>query len=610
MVRSVIALAMIGFLQLCIVRFDLSMTTYLLVGILGGWTYMLRRYLPPSTAAVLAVAIYFALNILLYLTPLVTHRGITLPVSLVVHTAILGVGFMALRRTVRPNMPSGTRTSYAMDAFIVISAVAVALFVLLPFLHVSAAERINMLSMGEDNVSHFALHHSIVESGTLAYQNNESGLISALRYYPQGLHAFYASNTHYLYGTTPTTQQIITSHILQITLTYVYLFVMILLIIKTLLLELVDRVQNTRIIALTWAALSPFAFLYIGLGFMFYLFTFGFHSQIAAYALALLPVLLLTGAAMPVILSLAILCLLLIAVSFTWFFVLPIAATGTMVYIFLHRKRLHAKQPILAALVLGLVGGAVALMPIIIDQRHSHGGGGLLLGGAVWKIQPIVFVMVTVMGCVVPLLYDLPRIFAKRKLLVRPTYLAVTVLLAASFAFSMLIGAYQVHKIHQHSYYYYKSLYLVVVLLAMLASITAIHTLSSTAKTITGLRQQSLFFLIIAGFGLAITAYVKPSDYVLAYKNRTLTTYLDSSAIRLAIDTSVQSDVLYPDSCQSYARYMTTRWVGSILLNDNDARHIYATAMLNDTYGEQVEFLSASEAVILQTANCDKPLVP
>lgn len=573
-------------------RFDTSNLLIIWMLIHAYWFSLFNRRLDIVGSVIFTVLLSFSLTTAAYAVAYFLHIAV-LPYLIIVVHAILASAVTALG--IYPRLkPSVPRYSDLPNIALLTSGVFLAAFLIRPFfIAPSTTVRVNRLSIGEDNISHFALHNSIYHNHSFAYDEKASGLINALKYYPQGLHAYYASNTSFLFGNDAPTAKVINSHILQISATYA-LFIVSLVYLGMRLAKKKLQPINTMLVA----GVIPSLVVASGLGLLFYLFTYGFHTQIFTYYLLLvLPLVFLERFSDQE--KYALLLLIILSICYTWFLVLPVMVGAALALLFVQK----CEKPNHLLIAIGVAVAILSLLPIYEQQAFASGGSGIFTDGAVWRLQ-----ITNLLSVLLPALAVIVMFWKGREMTGKRIKPVAIILLLSIFGL-LLIGALQYYEKNRLSYYFYKSEYMVYAFSFVLLIFIILSILSGVYGA---LKKSSMVWLpvtviVVVGSLNYIFGFYSHNDYVQAYAHSNLLTYTDPTAINDALSKTPPKDILYPDTCESYSRYITMRWVGAILLKDNDRRHIYLTGMLDNIPNENSSYLKGSDALILNTPNCDKP---
>lgn len=540
---------------------------------------------------VTSYALFFVVNILIVL--LLNKFDFPFEVAWLLGLYSLPLAFIIYRR--RDTLLTGQRYFSLSDG--VILGLAAVLFVLLinP-LRGTYPEMLRMLSMAEDNASHYAMVHSNTTHKGYTYfmDSEESGLVPSLRIYSQGLHINMAINSLIVAGPSTIEQPfLIKSFVVQICTILCSLFMAILLCIQ----QLSRRFIKDRTLAIGLLATSPALIYYIGFGTNIYMFEMGFHTQIAAYSLLLLGLLWLSLEQVSLRLKLFVGAALLVGISFCWFFLLPVAGASFALWAWFTRKAVlqQWKRTPYDVLMLGALGLS-ALVPFIID-RINHNTTSLNTPGGV------LIIILPIMGlyCCLGLLYllTLKRLELNRQ----PLLQLILVVLLFNGLFAAAIAAYQLTTAGALAYYFYKTLFLFPILGILLSALFIMHyapNLKLTHQLNRG--RLSILCLLVFGFSYLFSFNLNTAAYTKFYLEEKLTYHLDANLLAPLVEanktvTAPQKDYDFVvfDGCQPFKTYILQRWAGALLLKDGDKnRETLYQALLDDQAPESYIHSSTS----------------
>ena len=590
-------LAVLALLLLSWSRFGFSLWFFVLAVISLYWYALSRQYFDIILSIFSVAVLFSAINTATYFLGHSVGFQIT-PLLILLSHIISALILWFFGKKLRPFKP--IENSDRIGQYLLLLGGGLLLgFLILPFFSVTPIERINLLSIGEDNISHFALHHSVFEHGFLAGTVNP-GVIPGLRDYPQGLHALYATITKLLFGQNPSLNEIVNSHILQMSLTYCFFIVAL----GYVAYRLIIKGCQQRVRHLAGLAALPLMGI-VSLGIVFYLFTHGFHTQIYSYFLLLLVPLVYEEVAEDNA-RYFILSIIFALLCYSWFILIAAMGLYMLLMIFLKQSRFPSIKALLLATPFLLLGA----LYFTLRPAAQHGGGSaLLLGGAVVPVQLFDFLIVLAGGVLcLAVLRIVPKFKATR------SYAAsLTAFFLAICAEIILIGVYQQIKIHRFAYFYYKSVYLpyalLLILTLVLGIIIVIYFVEQQKKYL--IPYNLLILAIVGMLSTAVVIKLYNQPYPRGYWNKTLITAVDSSAIATIYTSQAPpKDIIYPDTCESYKRYITMRWVGALLLNDSKERHDYLVSFLNSISNENQDYFTqdiVNGALLLQNKTCNDP---
>lgn len=451
--------------------------------------------------------------------------------------------------------------------------------IIAPFIATGGLGSLQYLSIGEDNISHFALHNSIIENHSLLYTVSDSmaGVNHNLKAYPHGYHANLAANSMLVFGSNPSIPEITKSHILQISSFYALLIATMIYIVAA---SLFAQKKTTITRYILGVSVSVLLVYFCGFGFLLYLFTYGFHTQIASCLI----ILTILAASIPMIrtkaktpidrrwLMFIVLILAVLTTAYTWYFMLPVIALFGMAWVFVSWKFLLQNWKITTGS--GLACALLSLVPIAYDTFRPHDSNGLLLPGAIWQPQPLVLVFV---GFLVSLFLI---IYLSTKKQARTTHeTQLFTLLVSSAIFSTLIAMYMLININRLDYYFYKSEYTLLIIAIMTLGVT-VGAVAERAEINVPKKAQIAAASVVLIFSVIFCSTLAPTSYANEYIKGTLPNALYSPYLQVSTKNKDEIYAIEP-ACKSFQNYITQRWIHAILLDETRGQtsllldHIY-----------------------------------
>jgi hypothetical protein len=445
-------------------------------------------------------------------------------------------------------------------------AVASAIFLVIPIaIYRDAPGMIYFLSSGEDNASHYAMfERNFIQKSTPYFDTRPTGLIDSLKIYPQAIH----SSSAFAYSTIFDAKNLNTSKSLKL---YYFVVVAACASLTYIISELVGRYIKGRIkyIAMVLSAAGLF------IGATLFLAGWGFLTQIISLTYILSIVYLLTfrdekrrnltdRAA-----DLSLFGLLVIGVVFSWYLLAPV-----LVAILYKKIRTAVSDKRLRHLVLLPVIIACAA-PILVNLLLGKGSGAINEPGGVYIYGAFAIGIVLLSV----LVYIFTAIKFGKKII--KDNLEVSLLILSAYISTIGIGLYQLVTVGSLRYYFYKSLYL----LLIIAVITIVLFITYYLKNIRpkSLYRVSIVFVvaIVVGIYLGLKP-TYPAVYVHNWFNHSITPSEIKPAI-LIKDSSgsiLYKDIIYTNSCNYTENYILNRWTGAIFLSENNDRSIMAVNAL------------------------------
>ena len=508
------------------------------------------------------------------------------------------------------------QTYFKLSDFVIIAAtVVVFLLVIVPFRSEKGYPRmLEVLSMAEDNASHYAITHSTTVNRSYTYFMDapHSGLQPSLRIYAQGQHVNMAINNYMLTRSTQPLEQpfIIKSFVVQICAFFSLLFMMILLGIQ----RLGQRYVTDKTIALSILITSPLLIYFVGFGTNIYMFETGFHTQIMSYSFLLLLLLWISLDKLTLAWRLLGGATALIGLAFSWFFLLPIAGLTYLSWLWLQRKKLRPllKRPAIvipSVLLLGL-----SLTPFVIDRVNHNGTNLNTPGGVLIVILPIILFY---SGLGIIYLLSLRRQDFQDNSLIK----LIILTLGFSLVFTLVIYAYQMITIGETLYYFYKTLFLYPII-GLLLSSAFIFKYGTLLKPIKQFKKIRFTLIAITTFGLcyALSFGFNPAAYTKFYLESRLAYHANVGILAPVVEAHKvivtpqenYSFILF-DGCNEFRTYITQRWLAAILLTDSQdgQRVLYEKQLANESPTDYIRNLSTKAKQVdvgYYKACLDKPL--
>lgn len=527
----------------------------------AGLMIFIALYLPKKlsllTRLVSGYALFFVLNILVALLVSALNLRYNLSVVLPVYSVIVALFALHQKRKVLSEKPS-----LVMSDIVILTLGMIVFYISLsPFIS-STSQQLSVLSSGEDNASHYALLNTISSNRSYTYplSAEESGVLVALKNYPQGLHVNFAMNSQIIAGKHDLAQSfLLKSYVIQICAYLSMLFIVVLLCARRIALSITDE----KVFVKTTITLGPILIYGVGFGTNTYMFSYGFHSQITAYIFILLSLLWLMFQELSLWIRSIAASLCGIAVAFIWFFLLPVYVVFIVFWVIVNWSALRSQllRPRYISLILGTA--ILVSVPFIIQQNGGDGTSVNTPGG----IYPLPLIVIISYGSLA-ILYLITQRF-KQLLSGSPSSL-LFFLLVASLIFSFGIGAYQLATIHVFAYYFHKSLYI-------LPLIFSIFSLCFAFIIIKILAKEKLFRVktsVIAIPTFLISFYVCFLQYPINFNqyesriNTGLVTYVMNNHEDINTPQRLY-DIIVTKSCNPIEAYFTQRWLSAVLLTDH-----------------------------------------
>lgn len=426
----------------------------------------------------------------------------------------------------------------------------------------------SIVASGGDNLSHIELFFADVTSRGYFYASptKTSTLMTVqLAGYPQGLHInmFLLSDAlKPFFDITSSPKPLIS---------FYYLYTVALFVLFGWMFILIAKVSKKI------SAVSIAVALVLFSGIFFSLFSFGFQTQIASYILLLSLFFVLERLYEPAYTDkkrqiLALLAALITAaVSFTWMFLLPVVLLFTT-YILVDAFKLWKFSVILKRWKFILILAAVGIFSVIqpaVQLLYSNKAlnSGVNEMGSTVIIPVLVISGIAVLSCLYFIIYR-----AKRNRV-------LTAALTISVVFSGIIYAYQVIQVGEPRYYFYKSIFTILIISSVLLTRFCVLSIPVIARK--NLANYTSLLILAFGFFIAAQNLTSTAGYFKKHKAGGISPELTQSAVRSVVDNpSSAGKVIAIGSCNREQDYVTTRMVAVISQSNNSSRTALQAGML------------------------------
>ena len=433
------------------------------------------------------------------------------------------------------------------------------LFLSYPFIRATGTSaRIQILTTGEDNASHFAMTKYNLENGQPSYFNRtDSGLINSLNTYPQGMHITYSSIIKTI---APNSSDKLKVN-LYILCTIGFFTIMFYLFGRVLTSFLNDNKYYSTHAQLLISTITLLLFIS---GPLFQLYVSGFQSQILSYVymLMLIQLYIVSWNDKRFTDSLLLYVLLLSGIANNWYLLLPIAGAPLGYKIIRNFGKLKELSPIsiVGLLLLSISAG----IPILVSQIYSDKINPLNEPGGVFKIP------LTTIACLG--LVGMLFIFYKKVSLQARQVLAIS----TSFAviITTAIYAYQKLTIGRPEYYFFKTLFnLYIFGLIAALSLLFIFVVNNYSKVIIYILAVGIVFLFI------LAKPVQTRVHFFNWYNHA--TNVNDLEIVLNDIHQENTDTIFYGDCLPASDYLDNRWSGALELSSSGERSQLEIASLN-----------------------------
>lgn len=453
-------------------------------------------------------------------------------------------------------MPTKAGFSTQVSLPLLMSIIGMAIL-LIPVINThSSSELIWFLSSGEDNASHFAmLNRAFTEQGA-PYFDSDTGLIHTLNVYPQAIQLFFGYGIWSLIGSTHLDAQYLLGayYLMMVLVCGGFIFISALLFQSF----AASRLRISSII--------------IGAGMLFitvllFLAGWGFVSQIMAITLFLALLYLLHHLKEKVIhpVHAILVGTIITGIAFTWYLLLIPA-----LFILLKPALYAIRHRLTKIIVYVSVFGVLSLGPIILNVLNSKGSGALNEPGGVYKYGTFAMTVMIVIALLSILAWWKHGHGKTPNILFRA--------ILGSIALTLMIATYQILTIGHFEYYFYKSLYLTLIVELIFLVALCSHMISFIFTTLS--RSKILTAnIVVVSLAIASVYIIKPT-YPLVYMNNwfnhtLLPTTLEKSIV--LYNEQQAADVLLVD-CDTTREYIANRWNGALFLSESLSRNKLETS--------------------------------
>ena len=538
---------------------------FALVSIILTTLWIVSRFpLNYATGVVMSTLVFGILGSLLLLITTFLHLSINMQVMNIICSLLLPA--ILLFMSPRISIP---RPAVA-DEIILLLVLFVPFFMLVqPIIGANSSQTFEIMKIKEDTNSQFQMYRAVNRDGKTAYLNPDNFPIirSSLRTYPKGSHVAMAVTA------APFTRE--NRVVDELRVYYVYFaFIyssMIYFAVCLVVWQIRKTRVNIRLPLLTLVALGLIALL--GMGLMPNLFIYGFYGQVYSYACLLLLLYLgvvftqqIKGDGKTWLKSPEYLWLLGLAslgIVGSWYLLVPLAVPFFLPALIEFAKKRRISIPVL--LVLGLLVLILSLFGIVYGIIAPSGAGHILTPGGVLRLPTKLY------------WFAIPSIVIFGYYLIRrnTTFILWSAVSVIACLFSYAIARYQIAKIGHLDYYFYKSLFTILLISVPLYAATLLREslinsrnrkwIYSNASAAAISLLAIVVLLLAAGIDYKytlsdITAYRNNSVFVKSKAQQTtrLNSLLDEGLYKQ------YSDAIYIGQCDTYLNFMGTIWAGSM----------------------------------------------
>lgn len=558
--------------QLFIIFFALIISYFIpIVGVIGFilisiilLSYWKSIYLIENI--ILSILLLFVSNIALYSFITIFQSHLSVRVAPFVLFLIITIPFLYLIGK-KKLQSINYKIAHQGDIPAVLCTIATVFFLLIPIYHSSGAQIAQFMSYGEDNASHYALTEYIYNHGAFAYSQAKKtdGLISSLNIYPQGFHVNAAVFVGLIYPRKISDEGFIKVYSLFIALTYgifVYYFI-----------KLCIGFTKKKSRIFTLSILTALC-LMCGLGLFILLLDRGFQPQIFGYVFLGALVFYLNkyhGDKQNYLKGAYLGILLTIGIASSWWLLLPVVAVLFIQYGYNLKFLKKFLNSILKTWPLILVAAFAIAYPVIVNILFSDKQNPINQPGGVNQISwSIFFYLAPIILIAVPLIYKKIR-----------DYLFIYSALVTTAILALGIGWYQKITVGHYEYYFYKSIYTILIFYFAIFFISCLEIISFIYKKIKSARWIIPPIMIILTIVIAITTNLV---YLKVYIHDWFPNPVQASDLDILFEPYVKNykDIVYLGGCNTGRDYLDDRWSGAKLQSEGWIHSKLEVATLNN----------------------------
>lgn len=475
---------------------------------------------------------------------------------------------------------SQEKVSYVTELVMAMILVVPMVSLLKPFYGANDLQSFNMLKVKEDTSSQFQMYHYIAAKGKVAYRNSDARpeIRSSLRTYPQVAHAMMATvGSPFVNLRQPAS--LLKWYYASFSWFYASIFCFLYAVAVT---PLRGKKGNSRTLSevIVGAVIIAFG----SLGLFINLFIYGFVGQVASYAMLLCGLYVVSEyyssyrrktLSKDKLIGLMILfSLSVFGVAGTWYLLLP-TIVPAVIFLGHHLYRHHRRFFIHLTLVTLPSALAIMYLAYVYLIMAPSGSGHLLTPGGVERLPHRLYWLA------VPALVSGIFMFKNRSW---PHVVMNGAVIIAGIG-SYAIGWYMLMKIGHRDYYFYKSLY-TILLLSLMVSLSSIIYVLNTSKKLDHIRSSTVSVLAVMTIVIIYSVHIQhTAKDVMVYQ--TDMTYLRNNTSPKPIDKLLDDDVykkygdlVFVGSCDRYLDFMGTIWAGSMFLDYGAERQAVEGAVL------------------------------
>lgn len=443
-----------------------------------------------------------------------------------------------------------------------IAAASIALFtfciLLIPIINQTGSYIAQFLSYGEDNASHYALTRYAYTHGDHAYFHDPEriGVMESLEIYPQGFHINAAIAEGLLYPYQPTEAAFVKIYSFFIALIYaIFIFWFIKL----------CTIGTKNVSPLLFVSLLPALTLTTSLSIFLLLLDRGFQPQVFGLTFVCATTYLLYAfdeAKKYRLQGLYLVIFLCIGIASSWWLLLPLVGILGLYYAYRNSLLKDAFKDIPRYILLKLLVITVILLPIITGILLSVKKDPLSEQGGVDKL-PYIVLFYFIAPVFIALIL---RVISLKKL----AYPLVA--LCASICMALFLGIYHLVRVGHFEYFYYKSLYTVLLFCIVCFFIAAFYILNKYYAKLPALYSYVIPVIIV----LATIFIANKTNliYVKVYTHNWFPGLVLPGELDPLFTPSANQydDIIYMGDCVAPSDYLTNRWAGARFLSATATR--------------------------------------
>jgi hypothetical protein len=538
----------------------------------------------------LAYAIYFSTNTILATVFYFSNLPVSSAAFSVIQIILLGIILFIKKITLHKPCIQRAFILKSVVSLLIVFTIAV------PIIK-SGLSVFGVVASGGDNISHIELIKAVDKEKGYYYKSPEETekiMTKNLAGYPQGLHL----NMFLLIDSLKPIIDVANRP--KVLLSFYYVYTLSMFVLFGWLFVLLCQDGSDQIGIPISSALILFS------GIFFSLFALGFQTQIASYVLFMVLLFVVekiysnkeNNSDKKIYGVIA--ALMTVSIAFTWMFLLPVAGLITAFVMIDYFKILSPSSYKkmwrfnFTIILLGLLALVQPIVQLIYSNKDLVGVNEI----GFTTTMPLLVVLTI---CCLSLIY----FFVRKTKINRGTVAS----LLFSIFFSIIVYGYQIYKVGEPRYYYYKSIFTVLIIVGILLTRVLMEFISHQPKKSNQLYCTVL--ILVAGITIAFYNITNKNDYFSIHKSGGISDELTNTAIKNTLQNpELTRETIAVGSCNRAQDYTTTRLIGVLTLQNNYSRQALLAGMLEPKRTDlaaSIENYQKSSSTDLIIYSTDKP---